>query len=106
MKKIIALVLLTVSLSVHADRHHHEQYGSSGWVLPLIGGAIIGGVIANQYQQPPVRYYQPEPYYQPPVQYYRQQYGSPTRNYNRQCPNGQWVAEYYPCPGVYYYEDE
>jgi hypothetical protein len=97
MKKIIALVLLTVSLSVHADRHH--DHGGE-WIAPLIGGVILGGAIANQYQ-PPVQYYQP------PVQYYyRQQYGSTTRNYNRQCPNGQWVAEYYPCPGVYYYEDE
>jgi len=57
--------------------HHHGGYyrggGGGNWVAPLIGGAIIGGVIANQYyrpaQPPSVVYVNPPPVYYPSPPY-------------------------------------
>jgi hypothetical protein len=73
MKKIITLVLLTVSVSAFADwrhgGHHHGGYyrgGNWGWG-PVLGGAIAGAVIYDIYnrpvvvQQPPVVVQQQQP---------------------------------------------
>jgi len=73
MKKLITLVLLTVSVSAFADwRHggyHHGGFhrGSNwGWG-PVLGGAIAGAVIYDIYnrpvvvQQPPIVVQQQQP---------------------------------------------
>lgn len=70
-KFVIAAVLATTALTAMAgDRqqqdaarsrgHHHHNHS---WVAPLIGGILIGGVIANS-QATPV--YVPAPVYVPP----------------------------------------
>jgi hypothetical protein len=82
MKKILAiLTVLALTAPAQADgwRHHGGYYrgGNSNWVAPLIGGAIIGGVIANQYYRPApppsVVYVSPPPQtipYNPPYGYH------------------------------------
>ena len=59
MKKIVMVLFLVFSLSAIADGHHH----AGGWVAPLIGGVIIGGVIGSvsrpHYVEPPVYYGNP-----------------------------------------------
>ena len=68
MKKLITLVLLTVSVSAFADWHHggHRHGGGWGWG-PVIGGAVAGAVLYDIYnrpvvvQQPPVVVQQPQP---------------------------------------------
>ena len=79
MKKIFTLVLLAGSLlsaPVFAQHHGHGggYYRSGGnWVAPLIGGVIIGGVLAQPryaYPAPPVIYQQTPPVIiqqQPPI---------------------------------------
>jgi hypothetical protein len=49
----------------HYHNHHNRNYG---WVGPAIGGAIIGGIIVDQYYRSPPTYYAPPPptYYAPP----------------------------------------
>lgn len=63
MKKIIALVLVMLSIPAIAQHrhygHHHHSGGSWGWVAPaLIGGAIVYG--ATRPVQPPPVVYQPQ----------------------------------------------
>lgn len=44
----------------HYRPHHHRHGNNNNWVVPLIGGLIIGGAIANgngYYQERPVRCY-------------------------------------------------
>jgi hypothetical protein len=66
MRKIVkvamvsAMALALVSGPVMAQHNHRHHGYRGGWVAPLIGGAIIGGVIANQYRSAPGYY--------PPVQ--------------------------------------
>ena len=36
----------------HHVAPHYRRHGN--WALPLLGGAIIGGIIANEYYQPRV----------------------------------------------------
>lgn len=77
MKKIFTLVLLVGSLlsaPAFAQHHGHGGYYRSGgnWVAPLIGGVIIGGVLAQPryvYPAPPVIYQQTPPVMvqQPPI---------------------------------------
>lgn len=47
--------------SHYRPHHHHHRHGNNNnWVVPLIGGLIIGGAIANgngYYQERPVRCY-------------------------------------------------
>lgn len=56
MKKLIAgivtfLALSTVAYAQHGHRgfhhHHHHHRGHGHWVGPLIGGVVLGAVIAN-----------------------------------------------------------
>lgn len=79
MKKIligvVALGLLVGASSAMAQGHNRHKGGHHhhNWVAPFIGGAIIGGVIANQYYRtppyaPPVYVYPQDPVYvHPPV---------------------------------------
>jgi hypothetical protein len=58
MKKLLALLLLTVSFTASAQHFHHPHnnwnyryyYGGSngGWVAPLIIGGVVGAAIANR----------------------------------------------------------
>ena len=61
MKKLLALLLLTVSFTASAQHFHHHKpwnyryyYGGSngGWVAPLIIGGVVGAAIANRPTQP------------------------------------------------------
>ena len=64
---ITAASIIIGSAPVQADqvyrpRHHHHHNGNNNnWVVPLIGGLIIGGAIAGSngynYQHRPVRCY-------------------------------------------------
>lgn len=83
MKKFLLATMIAiagVSATVPAQAQHYDRRGGYhghrgggyGWVAPLVGGAIIGGVIANQYYRPapppPVYVYPQEPIYvNPPV---------------------------------------
>lgn len=80
MKRLIALILLTLSMSAMAQPHHYPQHrhghwhhgGSGNWVPVLIGGAIVGAAIANSREAVVV---QPQPtivYQHPPVYVQRQ----------------------------------
>jgi hypothetical protein len=76
MKKLIALVLFTLSATAMAQHHHHHHrhngWGYNGWIAPVIVSGVIGYEIARR--QPPVIVQQPvvvqpAPYYgQTPVQ--------------------------------------
>jgi hypothetical protein len=98
MKKILAILLLTLfatGASAHHDRRgygHHGHYDRyrgcyNCWVAPaIIGGVIIGGVVSqprNVYIQPPV-------------------YVNPNIPHTYFCPE---LNQYYPtitnCPGVW-----
>jgi cytochrome bd-type quinol oxidase subunit 2 len=61
MKKLLALLLFTVSFTASAQHFHHHNnwhhryyYGGSngGWVAPLIIGGVVGAAIANRPTQP------------------------------------------------------
>ena len=76
MKKLIALVLISLSFGAFAQHRHngynnHGHRGGSGWgwVAPaLIGGAIVYGVTRPAPVQPPV-VYTPPPVVIPPAPY-------------------------------------
>jgi hypothetical protein len=61
MKKIIALVLITLSATAMAQYPHHNHrhggWGYNGWIAPVIVGGVIGYEIARNY--PPVIVQQP-----------------------------------------------
>jgi hypothetical protein len=61
MKRLVALLFLTVSVSAMAQPgfrhyHHHGYYSgpSYGWVAPTIIGGVIGYEIARNQTPPPV----------------------------------------------------
>ena len=62
MKRIIALILLTVSVSAMAQYPHHNHrhggWGYNGWIAPVIVSGVIGYEIAR-HQSPPVIVQQP-----------------------------------------------
>jgi hypothetical protein len=74
MKQIIALILLTVSMSAIAQYpHHNHRYGGwgyNGWIAPVIVSGVIGYEIARNY--PPVIVQQPVIVQPAPVPYYGQ----------------------------------
>jgi hypothetical protein len=100
---ILAMSSIFASSDAQAQQHHrghhyqHNQHNSSRWVAPLVGGAIIGGVVGSLYNR---NYYyeQPRVYVQPEPQYYVQpttcydvlvtdydRYGRPYQYYVREC---------------------
>lgn len=80
MKRLIALILLTLSMSAMAQHrpylhhgHGHRHHGGSGnWIPVLIGGAIVGAAIANS-KEPVVLQPQPTIVYQNPPVYVQRQ---------------------------------
>lgn len=69
--KYLSIIVLAASMisatSAHAEYRNHRNSGyrapvysqyhgraNRNWALPLLGGAIIGGIIANEYYQPHV----------------------------------------------------
>ena len=64
-KVIIALaVVLSASSAQAQHRHHHHGGGggrSGGWVAPLVGGLIVGGVVGSVLSGP--SYASPPPVY-------------------------------------------
>lgn len=67
--------------------HHHNNRGNN-WVAPLVGGAIIGGLIANQYY-----YSRPQAYY-PPTVYVDPAYPQPVYTPQTYCRPLQTVDQY------------
>ena len=68
MKKLIALALLTLAVSVQAQHHRHHQRGGN-WMAPVIVGGVIGYALTRNYYEPVYNYgYVPPPVVvQPPV---------------------------------------
>lgn len=74
MRKVIlalAVVLAASSAAQAQHRHYHGGGGygrSGGWVAPLVGGLIVGGMVGSVLSQPsyaaPPVYVEPQPYYQ------------------------------------------
>jgi hypothetical protein len=75
MKKLAAAIITITSLACApaSAQHHHGGYhhrSGGGWVAPLVGGVILGAIIARPpvYAQPPVVVQQPPVIIQqPPV---------------------------------------
>lgn len=110
MKKLIAILLLTLTAGSAMAQHHghgnhhrgHRGHGGHGghgghWIAPAIIGGVIGYGFTRNYYEP---YYAPPPVYyapQPPVYYsqpqvvqpsctryiYQDQYGTVTREETR-----------------------
>jgi hypothetical protein len=74
MKRLIALLFLTVSVTAMAQHHHHHRrhggWGYNGWIAPVIISGVIGYEIARNY--PPVIVQQPVIIQPTPVPYYGQ----------------------------------
>lgn len=73
-KLALATILIALSTSAcagprHGHHGHGHYHGGSGWVGPMIGGVIIGGILSEAMRpQPPVVVQQPLP---PPYNIYR-----------------------------------
>ena len=77
MKKILAILLLTLSTSSFAWYHGYRgpvYVNNNNWVAPAIVGAAVGYSLARPYYAPPPVYYTPPPvvYTAPPVTYIQQ----------------------------------
>ena len=68
MKKLLTVLLLTVSATAFAQhnhhwRHHGYRHASPNigyWIAPLVIGGVVGAAIAKENQQPPVIVQQPQ----------------------------------------------
>lgn len=82
MKKILAIILMTASVSAFAWNHGYgyrpvyvNNYGyNNNWVAPALAGVVVGAALARPYYAP--TYYAPAPvvYAPPPVTYIQQPY--------------------------------
>ena len=63
MKKLIALILTTLTVSVQAQHHHHYHHQRGGnWMAPVIVGGVIGYALTRNYYEPVYNYgYVPSP---------------------------------------------
>ena len=78
MKKLIPLLLITLSASVMAQHHHHGNYSRNWqsnpnwWIAPVVIGGVIGYELNRQQQviiqQPPIVVQQPPIIYTPQPQ--------------------------------------
>lgn len=70
MKRVLAILLLTLTSMAHAQWHHgggHYVYRPGyGWVVPSVIGGVIGYELA-QPRQPNVVIVQPQPVAPPPM---------------------------------------
>jgi len=68
MKKLIALVLVTMAVSAQAQHHHHHRHGGN-WIAPVIVGGVIGYALTRNHSEPVYNYgYVPPPVViQPPM---------------------------------------
>jgi len=68
MKKLIALVLVTMAVSTQAQHHHHHRHGGN-WIAPVIVGGVIGYALTRNHSEPVYNYgYVPPPVViQPPL---------------------------------------
>jgi hypothetical protein len=59
-----AVIGILASSAANADYYRHRGYhgGGGGWVAPLVGGLIVGGIVGGALAQP-------QPYYAPPPAY-------------------------------------
>jgi hypothetical protein len=72
MKKLLTVLLLTVSATAFAQHNHHWRHhghrnagpGFGYWVAPLVIGGIAGAVIARENQQSPVIVQHPQVFIQ------------------------------------------
>ena len=68
MKKLLIVLLLTVSATAFAQHNHHWRHhghrnvgpGFGYWIAPLVIGGVVGAAIAKENQQPPVFIQQPQ----------------------------------------------
>jgi hypothetical protein len=70
MKKLLivitALLVSTGAMAQHHGYHGHHGHGGGNWAGPLIGGIVLGGILANT--QRPVYVQQPQVIVtQPPI---------------------------------------
>lgn len=100
MKKTLVIALLAISASMPSMAQHHYHRAGGGWVAPLVGGVVLGAIMARPpaYSQPPVIVQQPPVVIQqPPVVAQQPSYfGSPYKEYYN-C----LVQVYDPNSGVY-----
>jgi len=51
LSKMVLVASLLTATAAHADgdywRHRHDGYRGGSWVAPLVGGLIIGGIVAG-----------------------------------------------------------
>ena len=60
MKKLIALILVTMAVSAQAQHHHHRHGGN--WIAPVVVGGVIGYALTRNYYEPVYNYgYVPPP---------------------------------------------
>jgi hypothetical protein len=69
MKKLIALVLVTLAVSAQAQHHHNHHRHGGNWIAPVIVGGVIGYALTRNYNEPVYNYgYVPPPVIvQPPL---------------------------------------
>ena len=98
MKKLIALVLITLSATAIAQYPHHNHrpggWGYNGWIAPVIVSGVIGYEIAR-HQSPPVIVQQPVIVQPAPVTpYYGQSQSQTCTAWNEiQTPDGRIYRE-------------
>lgn len=60
-RTLLALAtILMVATSAHAGGNRHHHGGGNNWVAPLVGGLIIGGIIAGSNRGYSQEYYTEE----------------------------------------------
>jgi hypothetical protein len=103
MKRLIAIALIIASTSAFAQHGHHRHgHNHNGAAIVLLGGIIIGGLLASpSYAQPQPSY---QPYYAPQTVYVERVPGAPM--YGDQCPivNGYQTYPIYQT-NVYGYQE-
>lgn len=97
MKRILGLLLVSLSLTAcaqhhghrgHNYQHHHSHRHSYNWVAPaVIGGLVVYGATRYQAPQPVVVEQYPYPYMHPNCTEWREVYRDGVRYLERTCFN-------------------